>query len=128
MTDTPHKAKAYLMSDCPFSFKFLLFMTEAGLLDAIDVRRCDRADEDYQEIRTLLKEKAGKASFPTVEVSPGVYMNDSDGLIEHYASAHGITNTRPAVLQFYLDGVFSSVNTMFGENRDMKAKLAALNS
>lgn len=124
MNSAPHRAKAYLMSDCPFSFKFLLFMTEAGLLHTIDVKRCDRADEDYQEVRAMLKDKAGKASFPTVEIAPGTYMNDSDGLIAHFAAEHGVSDTKPPVLQFYLDGVFASVNRMFGENRDLKAKLA----
>lgn len=124
MNSASHKAKAYLMSDCPFSFKFLLFMTEAGLLDAIDVQRCDRTDENYQEVRAMLKEKAGNASFPTVETAPGIFMNDSDGLIAHFAAEHGIADTNPPVLQFYLDGVFASVNRMFGENRDLKAQLA----
>ena len=37
MSPQPFKAKAYLKEGCPFSFKYLLFMVEAGLSDQIEV-------------------------------------------------------------------------------------------
>ena len=37
MSDSIYVAKAYLLLNCPFSFKFLLFMAETGLLEQIEV-------------------------------------------------------------------------------------------
>ena len=51
----PFIPKAYLKVDCPFSFKYLLFMAEAGLLDRIEVIRCDPKSA---EIRTA-QDQAG---------------------------------------------------------------------
>ena len=37
MSSNAFKAKAYIKEGCPFSFKFLLFMTEAGLFDQMEL-------------------------------------------------------------------------------------------
>ena len=86
MSRDSSKAKAYVKEGCPFSFKFLVFMTEANLLDEIDIVRLREGDADYETTKRKLGEHLGKAaSFPTVEVEPNHYMTDSDRLIEHYA-------------------------------------------
>ena len=36
--------KAYVKEGCPFSFKFLVFMAEAGLLDRIEIVRMEPHD------------------------------------------------------------------------------------
>ena len=43
----PFKPQAYLKDGCPYSFKYLLFMAEAGLLDRVDVVRCDPASATF---------------------------------------------------------------------------------
>ena len=73
------KAKAWLKSSCPFCFRFLLFITEAGLLDQVEVVRVDADDEDQLNARrSELQQLTGEvASFPTVELSPGQYLSDT---------------------------------------------------
>ena len=61
MGATAFKPKAYLKEGCPYSFKFMLFMAEADLLDRIDVVRCDPDHADFDAI----KQKLASASRPT---------------------------------------------------------------
>jgi hypothetical protein len=54
MAQESFKAKAYLRVGCPYSFKFLLFMAEARLLDQIDVIRCDPRGPSFESIKAKL--------------------------------------------------------------------------
>ncbi|HEX7081666.1 MAG TPA: glutathione S-transferase N-terminal domain-containing protein [Gammaproteobacteria bacterium] len=110
MPAQPFKAKAYLKEGCPFSFKFLLFMTEAGLLDRIEIVRLRPDDPSFEETKARLAEGLGKrATFPTVEVEPGRYMSDSDRLIEHFAERYGARPDEMPVLSFYKQTIFPQV-------------------
>jgi hypothetical protein len=96
------KAKAYVKEGCPFSFKFLVFMAEAGLLDRIEIVRLAPEDPAFDETKARLSEGLGKpATFPTVEIEPGRFMADSDRLIERFAELEGI---RAAELPVLLQG------------------------
>ena len=100
------KANAYVKVGCPFSFKFLAFMAEAGLLDEIEIVRLREGDPDYEAAKQRLSEHLGKpASFPTVEIEPGKYMTDSDRLIEHYAQRAGLKPDDLPVLSLYKQGI-----------------------
>ena len=69
MSDSIHVAKAYLLLNCPFSFKFLLFMTEAGLLEQIEIITFDAKENDYVRKKAKLEDLLGsEISFPTVEI------------------------------------------------------------
>ena len=101
------KAKAYIKEGCPFSFKYLLFMTEAGLLDSIEIIRLAPDDPSFEATKARLSEGLGKsATFPTVEVAPGRFMSDSDRLIEHFAEQAGIRPETLPVLQLYKETLF----------------------
>jgi len=124
MPNNTKPSKAFLLQTCPFCFKFLLFMTEAGLRDQIEVITFDAEAADYQEKRTELKSLLGRdVAFPTVEIEPGVYQSDSDALIEHYAKKHGIDQETLTTLEYYNKGVFSKVISLFMENKELKSKL-----
>jgi hypothetical protein len=124
MTDTPPKATAYLMLGCPFSFKFLLFMTEAGLRDQIRVVPVDPEATHYEQLRTELEDATGKkASFPTVEVEPGIYRSETDELIDYFANRHGIDPGDLPTLQFYNDGVFKAMGNLYRENVQLREQL-----
>jgi hypothetical protein len=100
------KAKAYVKEGCPFSFKFLVFMAEAKLLDALDIVRVREGDADYEDTKRELGERLGKpASFPTVEIEPGRYLTDSDRLIEHYAKREALGPDEMPVLSLYKQGI-----------------------
>ena len=105
MSREKFRAKAYVKEGCPFSFKFLTFMTEAELLDEIEIVRVREGDPDYEAAKQKLTEHLGKASFPTVEVEPNKYMTDSDRLIEHYAKREGLRPDEMPVLSLYKQGI-----------------------
>lgn len=104
------KAKVYVKEGCPFSLKYLIFMAEAGLLDDVDIIRLDPGRPDFEPTKAKLGEGLGKpATFPTVEISPGRYMSDSDALIAHYAERHGRRPDAMPVLSFYKETVFQQI-------------------
>lgn len=107
MSSGKFKAKAYVKEGCPFSFKFLLFMTEAGLLGDIEIVRMKEDDPSFEATKARLSEHLGKpATFPTVEVEPGLYMSDSDRLVDRYAEQHGVNAEQLPVLSFYKQTIF----------------------
>jgi hypothetical protein len=101
------KPKAYLKEGCPYSFKYLLFMAEAGLLDQVDLIRCDPESAEFDAVKQKLSKATGRdATFPTVEVAPQRYLTDSDELIEHYARASKIDAGELPALSFYNETLF----------------------
>jgi hypothetical protein len=121
MMNDNFKPKVYLKDTCPFCFKFLLFLSESRILDQFEIITC--AGEDSTEMdkyRTLLQEKAGKAIFPTVEISPGKYLDDSDALINHYSEKHNIAVDKLVTYNYYMNGPFPRSLALFRENRALK--------
>lgn len=107
MSTDPFKAKAYVKEGCPFSFKYLVFMSEAGLLDSVDIIRLSPDDPGFEAAKQRLSDQLGKsATFPTVEVERGRYMTDSDRIIEHYAEREGLRVDEMPVLSFYKQTIF----------------------
>lgn len=107
MSSAPFKPKAYLREGCPFSFKFLLFAAEAGIRGQLDVIRCNPDGPDFQAIKSRLQSALHKpASFPTVEVEPGRYLDDSDELIRYFGAREGIDPASLPALSFYLQTIF----------------------
>jgi glutathione S-transferase len=110
MNTQPFKPKAYLKEGCPFSFKFWLFMVEAGVADEIEVIRCDPNDPSFEKIKATLAKGLGKAaSFPTVETEPGCYQSDSDALIEYFANRNGVDARALPALAFYKQTILPQV-------------------
>lgn len=105
MSSEGFKAKAYIKEGCPFSFKFLVFMAEAELLDEIEILRLRDGEPEYEAARAKLTEALGKASFPTVETEPNRYLADSDKLIEHYAGRASLQPDEMPVLSLYKKGI-----------------------
>ncbi len=106
MSSETFKAKAYIKEGCPFSYKFLAFMAEAQLLDEIEIVRLREGDAGYEATKRMLDERLGKAAtFPTLELEPGLYMTDSDRLIEHYAKREALRPDEMPVLSLYKQGI-----------------------
>ena len=102
MKQDTFKATAYIKDGCPFSFKFLVFLAERGLLDELEIVRLREGEPGTDATKQRLSEKLGKkVSFPTVEIEPDRYMTDSDKLIEHYARRENIVADELPVLSFY---------------------------
>ena len=113
VTSTDFKPKAYLKDGCPYSFKYLLFMSEAGLVDRIDVVRCDPDSADFATTKHRLAQATGReATFPTVEIEPGRYLSDSDRLIDHFARLYSVDPGRLPALSFYKETVFEQLTAL----------------
>lgn len=105
---------AYVKTNCPFSFKFRLFVTEAGLSDQFAFVELDVNAPSHVNDKAALRADVGHAhTFPVVEISAGEFMDDSDALIAHFANLHGIDHTQLATLNFYRNGVFPTFLEMF---------------
>lgn len=118
---------AWLKRGCPFSFKFLLFMAEAGLLGHIKIIEMVEDEDGFDETKAELSEKLGKkATFPTVEVEPGVFMSDSDELIEYFADQCGIEVEALEALSFYKRGLMAHSLSKFKEWRTYQEKYGPL--
>ena len=125
MSSDQFKAKAYVKEKCPFSFKFLVFMSEACLLDRIEIVRLNPGGPRFAAEKEKLSEHLGKsATFPVVEVEPGHYMTDSDRLIERYAREAGLKPESMPVLSFYKDTIFPQLIELFEIKHPKTAKKA----
>ena len=123
MSSAEFKAKAYVKHGCPFSFKFLVFMAEAGLLDRIEIIRMKPDSPGYEVKKQKLDEQLGKpATFPVVEVEPGKYATDSDRLIERYAAEAGLKSDGLPVLSFYKETIFPQLIELFQIKHPKTAK------
>ena len=123
MRPQPFKAKAYLKEGCPFSFKYLLFMVEAGLSDQIEVIRCDPSDPGFDAVKAKLTAGLRKpASFPAVEIEPGRYESDSDALIRHYATKNGVGASSLPALAFYAETIFPQILDLHEQKSGAKTR------
>ena len=105
---------AYVKTNCPFSFKFRLFVTEAGLGADVRFVEIDPDAQSYAKDKGDLAAKVGGThSFPIAEIRPGEFLSDSDKLIEYFANKHGIDADSLATLEFYRNGLFPTFLEMF---------------
>ena len=105
---------AYVKTNCPFSFKFRLFMTEAELVERVRFVVLDPDAPGHAQDKADLAAKVGHGhTFPVVEVAPDNYLTDSDDLITHFADLHGIDPVTLPTLQFYRTGLFPTFLEMF---------------
>jgi hypothetical protein len=85
----------------------MLFMTEAGLLDQVDVIRCDPESAEFDAVKEKLSKATGRdATFPTVEIAPQRYLSDSDKLVEYYARGRNIDPGNLPTFSFYNETLF----------------------
>jgi glutaredoxin 2 len=121
------KPKVYMKDNCPFCFKFMLFLTEIGVLDQFEIITAHSDnDAEMSKYRSFLQEKTGKqASFPTVEIEPGTFMAESGDLIDYYADQYGIDTSQLSALPYYIAGPFKAQIDLFKENRLLKEKYVA---
>jgi hypothetical protein len=104
---------AYLLKSCPYSFKFLLFISEARLRDQFEIVTLEPESQDAKEAKQKIEQVTGKkASFPTVEIEPGVYKSDSDQLIAHFSRKHGVDPANLIALSFYKESIFPQLQKM----------------
>jgi hypothetical protein len=123
MTDANFRPTLYVRQGCPFSFKALLFILEAGLLDRFQIREFEQGSEEEAAIRAELEPHVEKVSFPAVQHAPGQYQTESDDIIARYAREADVDPGQLPVLNIYLRGVFKRVGQLFRENMELKKQL-----
>lgn len=107
MANAAFKPKVYVKEGCPFSFKLLVFLAEAQLLQDIDMERVSPAGPAFEAVKEHLTEELGKAAtFPAAEIEPDVYLADSDTLIAHFARRASVNVESLSVLRFYKETMF----------------------
>ena len=126
MTDTSFKPVLYLKKNCPFCIMASIFLLEAGLADTVEVREFTPGDDQEAAIRKELGAQLEKVSFPSLQLSPGVYMNESEAVIARLAERAGIDPKGLPLLQSYkemLDNMIRVVRE--GMEYKKQAELAA---
>lgn len=123
MTET-FRPVLYLKKGCPFCFKLRVFLLDAGLLSDFTIRRFAEGTDEEKAIRDELQPHFDKVSFPSAQVAPGKYKNDSDELIAFYAKEAKIDPVSLGTFQAYVEGPFSTLMSLFKENKELKKKAA----
>jgi hypothetical protein len=123
MTDANFRPTLYVKQGCPFSFKTLLFVLEAGLIDRFEVREFAQGSDEEAAIRAEIEPHLEKVSFPAVQYAPGQYQTESDDIIARYAREANVDPAQLPVLNIYLNGVFKRVGQLFRENMELKKQL-----
>lgn len=121
MTDTSFRPTLYLLDGCPFCMKALLFLSEAGRIADIDLRRFLPGSADEAAVRAELSPHFEKVTYPTVKVSPDGYINESDVIIDRFGD--GVDRSSLPAYAFYTDSVMPAMLKLWKENHAMKAKL-----
>ncbi len=123
MSSKSFTPRVILKQECPFCLKLMIFLHEAGLSGDFRYLTVHGDTEEYEEVRSILEETLGEASFPTVETASGEFMSGSDDLIDHYADKHGIDRSALTLLTYYEGGVFPAMTSLFKENQALKQEL-----
>lgn len=123
MTDTNTRPVLFVLPTCPFCMKLRLFLLEAGMLGDVEVREADTPERDAA-IRAELAPHFDKVTFPTLQLSSGKYLADSDAIIAHFAEPAGIEPESLPTYRTYVYGPLANMKKLFAENMQLKKQLA----
>eukprot|EP00667_Euglena_gracilis_P027680 EG_transcript_34475 len=98
--------RIFLKLGCPFCHKVTTYLAEAGLSNKVTV------EFDTEENRKYIEEKAGKCTFPALEVEPGQVMLESGDIIALYAKESGVDPATLPLHQYYLNGLFKDIRAL----------------
>jgi len=124
MANAVFKPILYLKAHCPFCTKLLIFLLEARILDTFDVRTIVPGTDEEARVKAELASHFDAVSFPAAQLSPGKYMKDSDALIAHFATQNNADPSQMFVLNWYVDGPFSALGTLWQENVELKKRIS----
>lgn len=125
MTDTAFTPAVFLKAGCPFCLKVRLALLETGQLEQVVLREFTPGTGEETAIRDLLAPVVEKVSFPTAELTPGVFTTESDAIVAHFVERAGVEPAALPTYQSYLTGVFKSLQSLYRENIELKKRLPA---
>lgn len=99
----------YVKDLCPWCLKLRIFLLEAGLSDRFDWRFFAPGDVAEDRIRAELAPWCEMVSFPTVEIAPGRFIQDSQAIIDHYAAEFGVDVGKLYTLDQYVRGPLARI-------------------
>lgn len=124
MNESSDLPKAYVLNSCPFCFKLVLFLSETGLLDKLELVVLDPEADDFGATKQALIERAGKAlSFPNIETSPNQFKTETDDIIAMFAQQYDVDVQALPTLDYYQAGLMKKFISLFMENRELKKQL-----
>ena len=124
MSTSEFRPTLYLLHQCPFCLKLMIYLSESGLLDRFDRVVFEADSKEQTQVRESLSAHFDKVTFPAAEVAPGDYRKDTDTLIAYFAERGGADPSSLTLLSYYDSGVKEKVIELFMENRALKEKQA----
>jgi hypothetical protein len=117
---TANRRRVYLLRGCPFSMRFHVFLTEAGLADIVDIVVVQARHDAHKSLFANLEAAGLRSGFPIVERWPGKFETDSQTMIDHMAEEHAIDSTSLPLLKFYTEGMLPRYGQMLMELKRLK--------
>lgn len=121
MTDPTFKPVVYVKQNCPFCLKVRLFLLEAGMMEAVEIRDFVPGSTQEEDIRAELGPHLAKVSFPAAQLEPGHYIAESDDIIAFLAAKSGREPASLPVFGNYVEGPFKMMMNLWTENQQLKA-------
>lgn len=119
----PFKPVLYMKQGCPHCFKLQLFLLEAGLLGDFEPREWTPGDEAEAAIKAELAPHFDKVTFPTAQIAPGIYQNESDALVNRYADEAGVDPQSLTLFKAWTGKHHRLLKEFKAENKALKAEL-----
>jgi len=93
-----YRPTLYLKRGCPYCCKVVCYLADAGMSkSAADWKW------DTPENREMITEKCGKASFPTLQIGPDEFMQESEDIIDRFIAESNLARA-DAVSYTYFAG------------------------
>ena len=124
MTNSPFKPVVYFKQNCPFCLKVRLYLLEAGMVEAVEIRDFVPGSKQEEDIRAELSPHLPKVSFPAAMLEEGHYIAESDDIIAFLAVKSGRDPASLPVLSNYVEGALKPMMKLWKENVELKAAAA----
>ena len=124
MTNSTFKPVVYFKQNCPFCLKARLYLLEAGMVEAVEIRDFVPGSKQEEDIRAELSPHLSKVSFPAAMLEEGHYIAESDDIIAFLAVKSGRDPASLPVLSNYVEGALKPMMKLWKENVELKAAAA----
>lgn len=124
MTNSTFKPVVYFKQNCPFCLKVRLYLLEAGMVEAVEIRDFVPGSKQEEDIRAELSPHLPKVSFPAAMLEEGHYIAESDDIIAFLAVKSGRDPASLPVLSNYVEGALKPMMKLWKENVELKAAAA----
>jgi glutathione S-transferase len=121
MTNPTFRPLVYVKQNCPFCLKVRLFLLEAGMMEAVEIRDFALGSKEEEDIRAELSPHFAQVSFPSAQLEPGRYIAESDDIIALLAVKSGREPASLPVFENYVEGPFKMMMNLWKENQQLKA-------